>query len=78
VRVYGRGGSYISEHIVHVLALREHFGRRPVDGTHGAALRSILDELALDLGEAKVRDLEVPLVVEQQVERLEIAVGDTR
>jgi hypothetical protein len=44
---------------------------------HGAALGGALDVL-LELGEAKIGHLDVPLVVEQQVERLEVAVHDAR
>jgi hypothetical protein len=35
-------------------------------------------EVALEAGEAKVAHLQVPLGVEQQVERLEVAVHDAR
>jgi len=39
---------------------------------------STSDSSARISGEAKVADLEVPLVVEQEVERLEVAVNDAR
>jgi len=42
------------------------------DDVLGAALLRVL----LELGETKVAHLDVPLVVEQQVERFEIAVHD--
>jgi hypothetical protein len=68
---------HVGQDEVHVARLVEHLWCRPVHAAGHVARCLVLDVL-LELGEAKVAHLDVPLGVEQQVERLQIPVHDAR
>jgi hypothetical protein len=67
----------VGQHVVDVGLLGQDLGRHPVDAAL-LLLLGVLLEVALEAGEAEVAHLQVPLGVEQQVERLEVAVHDAR
>lgn len=71
--MFGTEAIHIREVEIDVVFVPENFGSGPMDA---ARERVLALDVLLELGEAKVAHLDVPFIVQKQVERFEIAMYD--